>query len=277
MTKNQPTIKEFRHKWEQPLLLFGYISTIFIALLCILVIAGGYALNEWTYFILIGLFAPVLASFIIRFIYYKKVSDGVQITQKQLPELYNLYTEVALKMGFSEEKGKCQIPPLYVVSGFGIKTFLSSKCASYEKYIVLKSDVANLIYEEENRGSLRFILAHHLAHLKCNHISVKRLMVFPIMTMLFLHKSLLRAEEYTADRMACYYFPNDIEDMINLHIKTRLGEHINVEEYFKDIEKYENSLFLRGMNFVSHGVAYRRIKTLKKAQIKGWNTHGRMF
>ncbi len=273
---NQPTIEAFRHKWEQPLLMLGYILTTIVTILCLLVIWGGYELNTWTYFVLVGLFVPIFSVFAIRLLYYKRISDGVQITQKQLPELYKLYTDVALKMDFSEG-GDNKIPPLYIVNGFGIKTFLSSKCYFYEGYVVIKNDVADIVFDEGNIGGLRFILAHHLAHFKCNHSNLKRLIIFPLMSMLFLHKSLLRAEEYTADRVACYYFPNDIDAMINLHIKSRLGENINVEEYFNDIEKYDHNLFLSGMNFVSHGMAYKRVKALKQALTMGWDVQGKMF
>ncbi len=276
--KKTPTIKEFKHRSERKLRLLGYSLTILTVIACLLVIFSGYELDDWTYLVFLGLLAPLFGAIFIRFTYYKKVRNGVEVSKKQLPELYKLYEEVALQMGFTQEDGAMKIPPLYVVTGFGIKIFLSSKCASYEQYIVLKSDFTNLLYGDEPQiDALKFIIAHELAHIKCQHISMKKLLIYPIMKMLFLDKSLARAEEYTADRVACYYMPECIEAMIKLHIQSCLGEQINVDEYFNDVDKYHNNLFLRGLNFMSNAVEFRRIRALREVQINGWNVHGKMY
>ncbi|PID88213.1 MAG: hypothetical protein CSB06_01900 [Bacteroidia bacterium] len=276
---NEPSIKEFKHKSERILLRLSGILTITVVLLCIPVVLLGGELKAWTYLILTGLLTPIFWKFIVRFRYYKNITDAIQINENQLPELYRLYKEVALKMGFTEESGKNQIPPLYVVNGYGIKTFLSSKSAFYENYIVLKDDIANLIYDDENNNinALQFIIAHHLAYVKCNLMSSRNVMFYPMMRVLFLHKLFSKAQQYTADRVACYYFPACIENMINLHITANLGERVNIQEYFTNIEKYENNLFLKFANLIKDGLAYRRIKTLRKAQQQGWDIHGKII
>ncbi len=272
--KTEPSIKEFRHKAERHLLTLGYTLTIIITLSCFLVIYVGGELKTWTLLILAGLLVPVFGSFIVRFMYYKKITNAIEINNEQLPELYKLYKDIALKMDFEEET----IPPLYVVNGFGIKRFFASKPVFHEKYIILKSDVANMIYEEKPKMSaLRFIIAHHLAYVKCNHTNLKRLTVVPIMKMLFLEKSLSLAEQYTADRVASYYFPNDIEDTIKLHLTANLGEKVNINSYFEDVEKYHNNIFLKFANLMTDKLAYKRLNALKDAQAKGWNIHGKIF
>ncbi len=69
-------------------------------------------------------------------------------------------------MGFAEAKGKNQIPPLCVVNGYGIKSFFTTNCAAYEQYIILPSDIANTVYDEENSafGELKFVLVPLVSH-----------------------------------------------------------------------------------------------------------------
>ncbi len=272
--KTIPSIKEFRHKAERRLLILGYTLTIIVALLCFLVVYVGGELKTWTFLILAGLLVPIFGSFIVKLMYYKNLTGTININEEQLPELYKLYKDIALKMDFEEEA----IPLLYVVNGYGIKNFLASKSVFYQKYIIIKSDVANIIYDENpNIGALRFILAHHLAYIKCNHSDTKKMMIYPIMQMLFLNKSLSRAEQYTADRVACYYFPHDIDAVIDLHITANFSDKVNKDAYFRDIEKYQNNSFLKFTNSSKNGLAYQRIKTLKDAQTKGWNIHGEIY
>ncbi len=184
--KREPTIKEFRHKMEMPLLIFGYVLTALVVVGCIIVIATGGELKAWSNGILIALVAPVAGVFALRYLYFKKISNGVEMTKKQFSEMYNMYEELAVKMGFSkDENSKNRIPPLYLLNGNGIMNAFAAKCAIYDRYIVLNSDIVDVAYVHGNFEALKFVLAHELAHVKCNHIEFKRLLVTPIMTVLF--------------------------------------------------------------------------------------------
>ncbi len=278
--KKEPTIKEFRHKAEMPLLILGYVLTGLVVIGCLIVIFTGGELKSWSSGILMALVAPVVAVFALRYLYFQKISNGVEMTKKQFPEMYNMYEELAIKMGFSNEKNsKNPIPPLYLLNGNGVMNAFAAKCAIYDRYIVLHSDIVDVAYVHGNFGALKFVLAHELAHVKCYHIEFKRLLVSPIMTLLFLSKSVTRAQEYTADRVACYYSLENAMGMLNFYAGKNLGKDINIEEYFRSIEKHEKSLFLKAVNFMSdHAVGFRRMKALKKAQDTGnWNVHGEML
>ncbi|MDP8184799.1 M48 family metallopeptidase [Phocoenobacter skyensis] len=278
-TTQAPTVKQFRHKAEMPLLILGYVLTALVTVGCLIVIANGGELKDWSTGILMGLLSPVAGIFFVRFMYYKKVSNGIEMSKKQFPKLYEMYRELALQMSFDEDpNSKNAIPPLYLVNGNGVMNAFASKCALYEKYVVLHSDIVDIAYVHGNFGALRFILAHELGHVKCGHINLRRLICAPIMTVLFLNKSLTRAQEYTADRVACYYAPDDVMGMLYLFAGKNLGKHINIDEYFKNIEKYENNLWLKIVNFRSdHAVGYRRMRALKDSQTKSWDVHGKML
>lgn len=273
-----PSIKEFRHKAEMPLLILGYILTGLATISCIIVIISGDELKPWAMSILFGLFTPLLALIVLKYLYYTKVSNGVELTKTQFSQLYEIYREVALRMGFTEEEGENQIPPLYLINGNGVMNAFAAKCALYEKYVVIHSDIADIAYVHGNFDALRFVLAHELAHVKCGHVNLKRLIVAPVLTLLYLNKSLIRAQEYTADRVACYYAPNDIGGMIYLYAGKNLGGYVNIDEYFKTIEKHDKNLFLRFVNFRSdHAVGFRRMKALYDTKKYGWNVHGKML
>ncbi len=272
--QSTPNIKDFKHKSERLLIIFGYITTGLSVFLAIIAVYLGIELNTWVYLVFIGLLYPIFGRFILNFIYYKKITDAIEVSKNQLPELYEVYKNVALKLGFTEDT----IPPLYVVYGYGIKKILSSKSYHHENYIIIKNDIANMIYDENpNIKALNFILANHLAYIKCQYTSIRYMVIYPIMRLLFLYKLLSKSQQFTADRLTCYYYPDCIDAIINLHLSYNLSPKVNQKEYFKDLEKYDNSLFLKLSNIISDGLPYRRMQALKEAQTKGWNVHGKLF
>ncbi len=276
-TKKTPSVKEFRHKAEMPLLIFGYTLTTLIVIGAVILIISGETPKEWTNAILMGLISPFVAVFFVRYMYYKKMSNGVKLGKNQLPELYAVYEEMALKMGFKDGT-KNPIPPLFLINGNGVMNAFASKCSLNNKYIVIHSDIIDIAYKHNDFGAIRFVLAHELGHVLCNHIELKRLLVSPIMTLLFLNKSLTRAQEYTADRVALYYAQEDAMGMIYFFSGKNIGMRINLDEYFNSIEEYENDLWLKIVNFRSdHAVGYRRMKALYDSKDKGWNIHGKML
>ncbi|PID77260.1 MAG: peptidase M48 [Deltaproteobacteria bacterium] len=273
----EPSIKEFRHKAEMPLLTLGYVLTALVTVGCLLVIATDGELKEWTTTVLLGLLSPVFAVFVLRYLYFQKISNGIELTKRQFPELYEIYHELALKMGFKNGTEN-PVPPLYLVNGNGVMNAFAAKCALYEKYVVLHSDIVDIAYVHGNFGALKFVMAHELGHVKCNHVNLRRLICQPIMTMLFLNKSVIRAQEYTADRVASYYAPDEVMGMLYLFAGKNLGKHVNIDEYFRTIEQYEKNKWLKLVNFRSdHAVGYRRMRALYKTQTQGWDVHGEML
>lgn len=80
-----------------------------------------------------------------------------------------------------------------------------AKCTLRKRYIVIYSDLLDVYYSHKQNELVRFVLAHELAHHKCGHTNLCRLILAPALKPLFLDKSLTRAQEYTADRTAVYY------------------------------------------------------------------------
>ncbi|MCX7541796.1 M48 family metallopeptidase [Corynebacterium sp. P5848] len=272
-----PTLRELRHRREWPLVILGLVLTAIVATAAIGLLISGYSLNDWATGVLLGLITPIAALVFIRMMYWKTAANSIQITENQLPELHAIYTELGEWMGFNRPGGP-ELPNLYLHNGNGTMNTYASKCRMRAAYIVLYSGIVDLAYTHDDFGALRFIPAHELGHVKCRHVSLWRLIYAPIMTLLFLNKSTTRAQEYTADRVAASYAPDDVLTMIHLFAGKNLGHRIDLDEYFRTVDGHKEGFWLRFANFRSdHAIGFRRMTTLRRTLTKGWNVHGKMI
>lgn len=279
-TKNStPTVAQFRHKAEVPMLALGIILTSIVSLAALYVLFSGWELTPFAQGVLFGLVAPVLAFFFIRYTFWNTAANSVEVTVKQFPEIYTIYHDLAEEMGFSANgKGINKMPRLYISNGNGTMNAFASKCQLKRGYVVLYSDIADLAYTHGEFDTIKFILAHELGHIKCGHVNLWRVLINPVTTALFLDKTVTRAQEYTADRVACYYASEGSLGMISLFAGKNLGHKVDIDEYFNSIANHKDGLWLRVSNFLSsHAVGFRRMKALQDAKTKGWNIHGKML
>lgn len=270
---------QLRHRAEVPMLVLLGVLTVAIIVGAIVFVSTGSEISPFAQGVLAGLIAPAAAFFMIRYLYWSAISDSVEVTEKQFPELYTMYVELAEKMGFSKDgEGLKKLPRLYIKNGNGTLNAYASKCQVKRSYVVLYSDIVDIAYTYGDFDALRFILAHELGHIKCGHVSLWRSMLNPVGTALFLDKTLVRAQEYTADRAACYYAPEGKMGMINLYAGKHLAPRVDMDEYFRSVDNHKDGIWLRLSNFLSdHAVGFRRMKAIKDTETHGWNVHGRML
>ena len=62
-----PTVAQFRHKAEVPMLTLGVVLTTIVALGALYVLFSGWELTTFAQGVLVGLFTPILAFFFIRY------------------------------------------------------------------------------------------------------------------------------------------------------------------------------------------------------------------
>lgn len=74
---------------------------IAVCLGCYFLLNGG-ELSKWMSVILYGLLFLIIGFFAIRKNYWASVSNGVEITATQFPEIYQIFMELADEMGFSK-------------------------------------------------------------------------------------------------------------------------------------------------------------------------------
>ena len=193
-------------------------------------------------------------------------SNGVEITENQLPEIYSLYIDLAKEMGFGTKK--LRMPRLYLINGNGVLNAFAAKCSLHRRYVVIHSDLLDIAYNTGDFSLIRFILAHELGHHKCGHTNLWRLMLSIILKPVALDKSFTRTQEYTADRAGLYYAEEGALSMIYLFSGKYMGSRVDLEEYFHSIDLHDDTIWLKLSNFLSdHPVGFRRMQTLKKPKI----------
>lgn len=278
-----PTVREFRHRAEVPMLVLGGILTILAVAACIFVILLGMSLSDFGQGVLVGILAPALAFFAIRWFYWSAITNAVEVTPAQFPEVYTIYHDLAQQMGFRPDdaaagKGITCLPRLYIKNGNGVMNAYASKCQVSRGYVVIHSDLVDVGYTYQDWEFVRFVLAHELGHIKCGHVDLWRSMIRPVTTALRLQASVIRAQEYTADRVALYYAPAGGKGMIHLYCGKHLGHRVNMDEYFASVHAHKDGFWIKVANFLSdHAVGFRRMAALHEAETKGWDVHGKML
>ncbi|PCF53816.1 M48 family metallopeptidase [Staphylococcus delphini] len=275
--KEKISVSRFRYKYEMPMIIIGFIAIFLYIIMATILLILSIDIPEWVYGAFLGLLIPFLAIFTIRFLYWNSISNGVEINENQLSEIYDIYLQLATEMGFNSKKLK--LPRLYLINGNGVMNAFAAKCTLKKRYIVIHSDLLDLAYKFDEMPLIKFVLAHELGHHKCGHTNIWRLIFSLFLKPLYLDKSLTRAQEYTADRVALYYAPEGALSMIYLFSGKYMGSRIEIEEYFKSIDLHDETIWLKLSNFLSdHPVGFRRMKALKEAKEKGtWDVHGKFI
>lgn len=151
--------------------------------------------------------------------------NGVRITPRQFPEVYEGIEAQCSRMGFYK------VPDIFVMESSGVLNAFASRFFG-RNMIVLYSDLFDLIQTGGSK-EVSFVIAHELAHIKRNHLT-KQLFILPALWFPFIGEAYLRACEYTCDRMATF-FTEDAEAAMNgltiLAIGKSLYKKVNREEY----------------------------------------------
>ncbi len=272
-TTESPSVAELRHRAEIPMLVMAGLLSAAGVIGAVVALTKGTPLPSWAEAALIGLVGPIAAGLVfIRFFYWKQISNSVEITPNQLPEVYDAYRAMARKMGMEE------VPRLYLSNGNGTLNAFASKCQVRRTYVVIFSDLIDIAYEHGDFDGVNFVLAHELGHIKCGHVNLWRQGIMAVPRLLFLGRSVVRAQEYTADRCAAYYAPEGALSMMSLVAGKRMYRHINLEAYQASVRDHDDGFWLKFVNFWSdHAVGFRRIQPLVDIEKTGWDVHGKML
>ncbi len=266
------------------MLALGIVLTV-VALVTVVALAvTDSPVPNWATAVIASLGLPVFAwAVLIRWQYWSKIANGVEITPGQLPQLWELYSGVAREMGFGVHgegapKRMRTIPPLYMLNGNGTLNAYSAKCRAQTGYVVIYSDLVDMAYRHGDFSGVKFVLAHELGHIKCGHVSLWRMIVTPVMSLLRLAPSLTRAQEYTADRTASYYAAEGAPSMIILYAGKNMYTDVDRDAYFESVARHRDGFWLKAANFMSdHAVGFRRMEALRETELRGWDVHGRML
>ena len=250
----------------------GLAVTICASLTAFWLLANGATIPEWGSVALLIWIVPLFTFFSIRWMYWSTISNGVEVTPRQLPEIHALYAQLL------EEMDVPWTPRLYVLNGNGTLNAFASKCQLRRTYVVLYSDLVDVAYEFSDFAGVKFVLAHELGHIKCRHVDLWRVLATGVVALVRLDKSIIRAQEYTADRVASYYAPEGARHIMFLFAGKRIYRHVSMEEYMASVAAHKDGFWLRAANlFADHAVGFRRMSALYQVNEKGWDIHGRML
>ncbi len=206
-------------------------------------------------------------------------AERVKVGPKQCPRIYDMFRESCEILDIQE------IPEIYLSTVYVPNAF----SFGIEKYtVVLLTGLVDLLTEEE----LRFVIAHELSHIKCNHMMYKTLLyiltyvgveifgtLFQLAAITFFPlemalRSWERKAEFTCDRGGLLVAQN-IEVVQTALVKLAgasksLLPEINIKEILKqadELRDMDDQVFVRAMKmyhtaFRSHPFPIIRIKEI---------------
>jgi Zn-dependent protease with chaperone function len=266
------THRRLRHRREIPMLIFGTLVTIAGIVYWISLVTQDKEVKGVAALVPVIFVLPFVFALIIRFNYWQVIGNGVEVTPKQFGDLHAQYVDVAAEMGMEK------VPRLYLVNGNGVINAFASKCTVRKSFIVVYSDLLDIMYEHGDVDGVRFILAHELGHVKMKHVAIWRFVITVIPNYLRLGFSVTRAQEYTADRVAMHYAPEGAPSMMALYAGKRLYRRVDLTEYFESFDNHKVGFWARVSSLMStHPQGHRRMRALYEMHQKGLDHHGNML
>jgi Zn-dependent protease with chaperone function len=149
--------------------------------------------------------------------------NGIRISEKQFPEVYQLAQEITAQMKLEK------MPPIYIIQSGGMLNAFATRFLG-RNYIAVYSEVFELAYEE-GKDTLGFILSHEFAHIQRNHLTW-RWIVLPSTFVPFLSQAYSRACEYSCDLIAAHNQPAGAEaGILVLAAGKKLYKNVNANDY----------------------------------------------
>lgn len=276
-----PSVRQLRHRAEVPMLLIGTVLTAIALLALLILVIDGTSAPGWLRAIAatIILVPFVMALYLLPWTYWRVISNGIEVTERQFPEVHAIFCELADRLGMTADAvGMKHRPRLYVVNGNGVMNAYATKCTVRQGYIVIYSDLLDLAYEYGRFDTLRFILGHELGHIHCGHVNIRRQLIGAALSLTQLRQSMSRAQEYTADRVGGFLAPEGATGLIGLYAGKHIQKQVQLDAYLDSIPEHKDGFWLKFANFrADHPVGFRRMAALARIRDEGWDVHGKFF
>ena len=250
-------VNALRHEKEKSYYTFMMIVSVIVWLIGLIGVLA--ALVFCLPIILIGLLIAWLSSQ-----YFKAVVFGnsVQVNEKQFPEIDKIVNDYAQQLGLS------RAPMVFVENGNGTVNAFAVKMLS-KKYIILKSDLVDLMLERGKMDELAMIIGHELAHHAAGHTAFFRnLIILPGRIIPFVGAAYGRACELTADRIG-YVLVANAQAAQNSLISIALGsqslaDQIDIEKFIEQEREIPGFMGFIHKIFSSHPRMTRRVIEIKE-------------
>jgi Zn-dependent protease with chaperone function len=183
--------------------------------------------------------------------------DGICISEKQFPSIYELYCDMAKKLEIKK------IPPLFILQQGGLLNAFAIRLSG-RNYIAIYSDILSLY--KTDIEAVKFVLAHELGHVKRRH-NQKRFWTFPSSIIPFLTAAYSRACEYTCDNIGGSFISDEtsrLQGLLLLAGGRDIYREIDINNYL-ETAKQNRSFAVKFINlFISHPYLPNRIRNLQK-------------
>lgn len=231
----------------------------------------------WAQAVLLGVFiVPIITAFMVHYNYWKEVVNSIEVTENQYPELYRIFLEQVdrAELGF--------VPRLYIKNGNGVLNAFASKSRlnmAKGAYVVVYSDMVDTFYDLGNEDTIRFVLSHELGHIKLGHVNVRRAVLNGLLRPLFLHDTLTRAQEYSADRFGASITDKIATPALAVLVGGKRNyEKMDVDQYTANDARHISKFWVAIVNFrANHAVGRRRLAAAYQMDKEGWDVHGKML
>jgi Zn-dependent protease with chaperone function len=170
--------------------------------------------------------------------YFKAViyGDSVKVSSRQYPEIHKLVVEHSQKLNLTN------IPDVFICNGSGLINAFAIKFLS-KRYVVLMSDLVDLMLKRDRIDELSMIIGHELGHHAAGHTNTwKNILIAPSTFFPLIGPAYSRACELTADRIG-YSLTNNLPAAQNALIAIALGsESLANETSIEEFKLQENEI-----------------------------------
>ncbi len=267
-TNMQPlNISEIRHSKEK--IYFG-LSVAFGAILWLNIIGFSFFIIKndpkiAPAFIIYPLIYALVIWLSEQFFKVVILGNAIKISKSQYPQLNDIVEEQALALQLKK------VPDVFIVNGEGLVNAVAIGFLSNKRYVILLSDLVDLMLERGQIEELKMVIGHELAHHAAGHTNfLKNLLILPAKFVPFLGAAYRRSMEYTADKIGLELI-NDVSTAQRALLSVtsgslNLANDINIEA-FKQQEKEVSAFFGFIHNaFASYPRMTQRVIELEKFQ-----------
>ncbi|MBS9774773.1 MAG: M48 family metallopeptidase [Tenacibaculum sp.] len=206
---------------------------------------------------------PIILTTWIFSLYFKAViyGDSVKVTSKQYPQIHNIVVEHCDKLNIPNP------PDVFIYNGNGLINAAAIKFLS-SKYVILMSDLVDLMLERDKLNELSTIIGHELGHHAAGHTNFwKNLLIKPAHIVPFLGSAYSRACELTADRIGLA-LTNDLQASENALVAIALGceslaNDTNIDEFLLQEKEIPELMGFVHKMFSSHPRMTKRVMQIR--------------
>lgn len=207
----------------------------------------------------------ILVPLIVTYMYAMYRSMSVKVSEKNFPEIYEIVKEYTARLGLKK------MPNVYIIQSNGVLNAFSS-FIPFKQYVELYADLVEVAYREyKDMDSIRFIIAHEMAHIKLKHATLHYNMLILFANYIpILRSTASRAREYSCDRIAQNLSGSDgIDAIMTLTSGIHLYKRVNKDDYIENAKKIKG-FFVWWYNLLAdHPITCKRILALEMKKGSG--------